>query len=152
MNIGRILLAIACASLAGCVSAPKINSAFNANEAAFIHQQGRGVIRGQAFLRRNDGIVVYAAGSDVVLIPKTIYSTERINALYRGAKINYFVPSPESPPGFEEATKRTKANGEGRFEFAGLADGDYYVVTKVMWLVGNAPQGGGTVEIIMTGQ
>lgn len=159
----RILMAALLGGLAGCVAAPKINSTFNASEAAFIHQQGRGTIKGQAFLRRNDGMVVYAAGSDVVLIPKTTYSSERINALYQGNKINYFVPSPASPPGFEESMKKTRANGEGRFEFANLADGDYYVVTKVVWLAGNASQGGAlmeqvsirqgsAVEIIMTGQ
>ncbi len=108
-------------------------------------------------------MVVYAAGSDVVLIPKTTYSAERINALYQGSKINYFVPSPASPPGFEEAMKKTKANGEGRFEFTNLSDGDYYVVTKVIWMVGSATQGGAimepvsirqgsAVELIMTGQ
>jgi hypothetical protein len=145
------------------VSAPKINASFNAADAAFIYQQGKGGIKGQAFLRRNDGIVIYAAGSDVVLIPKTTYSTERINALYGSGKINLYTPSPESPPGFEAATRQTKANGEGRFEFPNLADGDYYIVTKVIWMVGNMQQGGAlmeqaqiragaTVEVIMSGQ
>ena len=151
------------AGLAGCVAAPQLSTKFDPSEATFIHQQGNGSIKGQAFLRRNDGVVVYAAGSDVILIPKTTYSTERMNALYKGAKINYFVPSPETPPGYEAATKRSKANGEGRFEFTGLSDGDYFVVTRVQWMAGNIPQGGAlmenvairggsSVEVIMTGQ
>jgi len=163
MKLTSSVLVLICAGLASCVSAPKISSSFNPSDAAFIHQQGKGAIKGQAFLRRNDGIVVYAAGSDVVLIPKTTYSTERINALYGSGKINYYIPSPESPPGFESATRQTKANGEGRFEFPNLADGDYYVVTKVTWMAGNMPQGGAlmeraqiragaTAEIIMSGQ
>jgi hypothetical protein len=163
MHRTKITFIAAMAALAGCVAAPKITSTFNPSEAAFIHQQGKGSIKGQAFLRRNDGMVVYAAGSDVFLIPKTTYSSERMAALYRGGKMNKFVPSPEAPPGYAEAARSTKANGEGRFEFSSLADGDYFVVTQVQWMVGNLPQGGAlmepvsmrngaAVEIIMTGQ
>ena len=60
-------------------------------------------------------------------------------------------------------TKVTRANGEGRFEFKNIADGDYYVVTPVSWMAGNMPQGGSlmeratirggnTVDLVMTGQ
>jgi hypothetical protein len=139
---------LAAALLCGCVAAPEIKSTFDANEAAFIHKQGNGSISAQAFLRRNDGVVVYAAGSEVRLIPKTRYSEERITALYRGAKYNVYVPSPPSPPGFESAMKATKADGEGRFSFTGLADGDYYVVTSVKWLAGDVPQGGNLMESV----
>lgn len=163
MRTWKLAVALAaCVTFAGCVSAPTITSTFDPAEAAFIHKDGKATINAQAFLRRNDGMVVYAAGSEARLIPRTRYSTERINGIYRGAKINYFVPSPPSPPGFEDAMRVTRANGEGRFSFAGVADGDYYLVTSVIWMVGSNQQGGtllenvsvrnGTdVEVIMTG-
>ena len=91
-------------------------------------------------------MVVYAAGSTALLVPKTAYSTERMNAIYRGTKFNGFVPSPPSPPGYEQASKSTKADGEGRFSCTGLADGDSYVVTSVMWLAGDMRQGGSLME------
>ena len=138
--------ALAVGILCGCVAAPTIKSTFDPAEAAFIHKQGSGSVTAQAFLRRNDGMVVYAAGSDVRLIPKTKYSEERINALYRGSKYNTFIPSPPMPPGFESATRVTKADGEGRFSFNGLADGDYYVVTSVQWMAGDLTQGGALME------
>lgn len=159
-----ILACLAAILLQGCVSAPKIVSTFDPAEAAFINQAGTGRISGQAFLRRNDGMVVYAAGSDVILIPRTTYATERMNALYRGGKINSLVPEPENTdPRYISMTRKTRANGEGRFEFDGLADGDYYIVTRVVWLIGGYTQGGNlmetasirngqAVEIIMTGQ
>lgn len=158
------LAVIASVVLSGCVAAPKIISTFNPSEADFINKTGNGVISGQAFLRRNDGMVVYAAGSDVHLIPKTGYAQERMNALYRGGKINNMVPDPASTdPLYLAMTKTVRANGEGRFRFDGLADGDYFVVTKVVWVVGGSPQGGSlmetasirngqAVDLIMTGQ
>jgi hypothetical protein len=163
MKIRTILLTALAVGATACVAAPKLTTTFNPAEAAFIHQQGRGSVKGQAFLRRNDGMVVYAAGSEVGLVPKTTYSTERMNAIYRGGKMNYFVPAPETPAGYEAAMRKTKANGEGRFEFTGVADGDYYVATKVQWMAGDIAQGGSlmepvsvrngaTVEVIMTGE
>ncbi|WP_158498664.1 carboxypeptidase regulatory-like domain-containing protein [Martelella endophytica] len=147
----------------GCVTAPEPKTAFNADEAAFVHAEGRNTITGQAFLRRNDGVVVYAAGSDVHLIPKTAYSTERMDGIYRGAKINTYIQSPPMPDGYLAAMRDTRADGEGRFAFAGVADGSYYIVTTVEWLVGYTPQGGNLMEevsvkggetrdIIMTGR
>ena len=158
-----ILVCLAALLLNACVSAPKISSTFDPAEAAFIDKAGTGRISGQAFLRRNDGIVVYAAGSDVILIPRTTYATERMNALYGGGKINSLVPEPETDPRYVSMTKKTRADGEGRFEFHGLADGEYYIVTRVVWVVGGYTQGGGlmetanirngeAVDIIMTGQ
>jgi len=163
--MGKYWIAIiASIVLSGCVAAPKITSTFSPSEAEFINKTGSGSISGQAFLRRNDGMVVYAAGSDVHLIPRTTYAQERMNALYRGGKINNMVPDPEvTDPLYRSMTKTVRANGEGRFRFEGLADGDYFVVTKVVWLIGGSPQGGSlmetasirngqAVELIMTGE
>lgn len=159
-----IAACLAAAFLQSCVSAPTIVSSFDATEAAFIKAQGSGAISGQAFLRRNDGMVVYAAGSDVILIPRTTYAAERMNALYRGGKFNNMVPDPATTdPQYVAMTKRVRADGEGRFRFENVADGDYYVVTRVLWIVGNSPQGGSlmetasvrggqAVDLIMTGQ
>jgi hypothetical protein len=161
----RFIAAVSIALLAaGCVAAPNITSSFNPSEAEFINKSGLGVITGQAFLRRNDGIVVYAAGSDVVLVPKTAYAAERMNALYRGGKFNNIVPEPTTTdPLYRSMSRTVRANGEGRFRFEGLADGDYYVLTRVVWLIGSAQQGGNlmetasirngqSVDLIMTGQ
>lgn len=161
----KVLFAVAAtALLAACVAAPKINSTFDPNEVSFIKQDGKGSIKGQAFMRRNDGVVVYGAGSDVYLIPKGKYSEERINALYRGGKFNAYTPNPATTdPRYTDYTRTTKANGEGRFEFQGIADGEYYIAVQVMWMAGDMRQGGSlmerasikggnSVEVIMTGQ
>ena len=163
MKLKYVAALAAAIALTGCVSAPEIKSTFNPSEAAFINKIGNGTIKGQAFLRRNDGMVVYAAGSDVRLVPKSAYADERINAIYRGGKIGGYVQPVNNNQQYISMTKVTRANGEGRFEFKNLADGEYYVVTPVSWMAGNMPQGGSlmeratirggnTVELVMTGQ
>ena len=160
----RGALICCCLFISACVAAPTIVSTFNPQEAEFINKQGSGSISGQAFLRRNDGIVVYAAGSDVVLIPRTAYATERMNALYRGGKFNNMVPNPTTTdPRYVEMIRKTRADGEGRFRFDNLAAGQYYITTTVSWRAGDASQGGNLMEaatiaegenldLIMTGQ
>lgn len=159
----RLALVLCAALLAGCVATPQIQSTFNPAEAAFIHKPGRGSITGQAFLRRNDGVVVYAAGSRVTLIPRTTYSSERMQALYGGNRIApLWRASIPEPAGYSSYVREEKADGEGKFSFSGLADGEYYVVTTVYWMAGYNQQGGylmepvtirggNAVNVIMTG-
>lgn len=49
-------------------------------------------------------------------------------------------------PSYYDYTRTTIADGEGRFEFSGVADGRYYVVTDVVWMAGNYRQGGALME------
>lgn len=150
--------------LAGCASVGTLTTSFDANQAAIINQQGKGSITGQAFLRRNDGVVVYAAGSEVGLIPKTAYADERMNQIYGGGKYTAFGKTfKNTDPAYETFIRKTVADGEGKFTFANVADGQYYLTTVVQWMAGNWPQGGALMErvtvvdgkpvnVIMTGQ
>lgn len=163
MRLKSFAFLAALMAASGCVATPEVKSTFNASEAAFINKAGSGTIKGQAFLRRNDGMVVYAAGSDVRLIPKSTYADERMNLIYAGGKIGRYVQPVNNNPQYISMTKVTRANGEGRFEFKNVADGEYYVVTPVSWMAGDMRQGGSlmeratirggnSVELIMTGQ
>ncbi len=120
---------------------------FDPREAAFIHQPGPATLSGQAFLRRKDGIVVPAAGSIVRLIPATAHSRERMAALYGGRKFNRYMPQiPVTDPRYFEMMRTTRADGDGRFAFAGLADGDYYLTTRIEWEFEGLPRGGALME------
>lgn len=160
--------AFAALLLAGC-STVSVNTAFDPSAAAFIQTKGKATITGQAFLRRNDGIVVYGAGSTVQLIPKTAYSDARMTAIFKGAHEAPADPITGLPiavknddPQFAAYTRTVVANGEGRFTFPNVPDGTYYITAPVIWNV-QGPQGGtllGTatvaggqnVDVIMNGQ
>lgn len=157
-----VIATLLAGALAGCSPATLVTT-FNPSDAAFINEKGTATVKGQAFLRRNDGIVVYAAGSEVFLIPKTTYSDERMATIYGAGKMTTFLGSSfkNDDARFYEYVRKVVANGEGRFEFKDVAAGKYYVVTSVVWYV-QVQQGGSlmerttvadgqTVELIMTG-
>lgn len=131
----RFVLVVLCLFLAGCTTA-KLETSFDPQEAAYINNAGRGLIEGQAFLRRNDGIVVYAAGSEVVLIPATRYAEERIRAIFGSRRYASVLASKKfenDDARYYAHTKKTVADGEGRFIFANVAPGRYFVTTSVFW-------------------
>jgi hypothetical protein len=141
--------------LAGCAARTvQVSSTFDAKQAAYINTKGKATINGQAFLRRNDGIVVYAAGSKVFLIPVTAYAEERIAGLYQGKKyvngLERVKIEAGDNPEYESYMRTTKANGEGRFVFSEVAQGLYFVNTAVGWCVptqnGCDQQGGNLMD------
>lgn len=149
--------------LAGCVSGPKLEAVFDPNQAEAINQSGFGAVNGQAFITRSDGSVAYAAGSEVYLIPTSTYADAHMAYLFQGRKFNNTVEQPSTEPGYLAMTKRTKADADGRFNFSLLADGNYYLLTRITWKEGKADgggdlmefvslSGGQTVQVFMTGQ
>lgn len=137
-------------SLAACAGKPvALTTHFNPADVAWAVGNGPNGVSGQAFLRQQGGGVVTCAGEEVSLVPASPYSTERITARYgsstsgsAGALFGNRLPTAE--PGYESSFRRTHCDAQGNFSFPGLPDGDYYLVTKVVWTVGSNifPEGG----------
>ncbi|QNQ39382.1 hypothetical protein [Brucella intermedia] len=125
--------------LAGCVQTANIDTPFTENSFQYILRQGQATVSGQGFMRRRDGMVVYAAGSPVVLVPKVPYTEEAFN---KAQAAPFGVNFTNSDPRLKKYIRTTQANGEGRFSFSNVPDGSYYVVTKVQWMAGDVGQGG----------
>ena len=152
----KALTTIAAAFLAavllfGCVVVPPMQSVFYADEVAFIHERGTNTIKGNAFLRQKGGGVVSCAGSEVLLIPKGAYSTERMERLFGIATVKGYNPAgfgrraPAAPEGFFSATRETTCDIDGKFEFKNLSAGSYFITTDVFWTASSyfsPPQGG----------
>ena len=122
-------------ALASCgAGTATIQSRFDPADAAFALKGGTGRIEGQAFLRRNFGILVTAAGERVFLIPATPYARERFTGLFGGDKRAYYGNTVDDPPpDYYESRRETKVDMSGRFVFEDVAPGSYIVATRVFW-------------------
>ncbi|OYQ76059.1 hypothetical protein [Wohlfahrtiimonas chitiniclastica] len=164
----KILITIMPLLLTGCVTTEtvELSNEFNAKDAAFIYKSGKNTIKGNAFLRQNSGNVVTCAGNDVMLIPVTAYSQERMGHIYKLEDVG-FLPIYNSKITFNNDSndyksmiKNVKCNSDGQFEFNNVANGNYYVVAYVIWKAGSYQGGslmkkvsvknGSTEKLIMT--
>ena len=112
---------------------------FDPSQGRYVLASGSGAIEGQAFMRQAGGGVVTCAGEEVTLFPATAYQQERMQIIYgstdggsRTTGIGNFPP--DRDPRAEPLQRTTTCDAEGDFEFRGLAAGDYYVATKVVWM------------------
>ncbi|NNM72534.1 carboxypeptidase regulatory-like domain-containing protein [Enterovirga aerilata] len=111
-----------------------IGAAFDPRSAEYILKSGRGRIDGQAFLRRDYGRLVTAAGERVFLIPATSYAVERFDRMFGGDRRSYYGnPVEDPPPEYLTYRRETKVDMTGRFAFENLAPGRYIVATRVFW-------------------
>lgn len=154
--------------LAGC-AAPRqamvVEAPFNEAEAAEMMKPGKNTITGSALLRQQGGGVVTCAGSPVLLIPATAYAKERLaktfggSSVYRGAPPS-FAPTPAA---YGTHLRKGTCNAQGFFRFEEVADGEFFIVTQVLWTAGRyqlqqggsvygrtTVSGGKTVEVTIT--
>jgi len=121
---------LALVATVGCASNPSPpaprTATFDPSEYAAYDQAGDGVISGQAFLRTQGGEVRYGAGRAVHLHPVTSYSREWWNRVVLGGK--HLEPG---DPRAQAYQRTAIADGEGRFVFADIPAGEYYVVSSV---------------------
>jgi hypothetical protein len=119
--------------LLGCQTA-HVESVFDPKAAEFVLKPGTGRIDGQAFLRRDYGKLVTAAGERVFLVPATTYTMERFDRLFGGDYRSYFGNIVEEPPAdYYRYRRETKVDMRGKFTFENLAPGRYIVATRVFW-------------------
>jgi hypothetical protein len=144
----RIFPLLSCLLLAACNSAPAPTARFDPAEAAFLDKPGNTTIRGQAFLPDPTGQVAvrYAAGEVVRLIPATSYARARLGYYFKGEKFApaVSIPANDPDPDYLARQRVTKADPRGRFEFANVPPGRYFLSTQVIWKAENKylPDGG----------
>lgn len=152
----RIALVLCALMLSACAS--DVGVRFDPQEAAFIHQQGKTTIEGEAFFRAETGRVIYAAGEWVHLIPATSYADARFRAVFGSEKYlraTYLFLIQDADPTYMQFIRATKADSGGRFSFENVAPGRYYIWTTATWVPENwiIPAGGLIYEtIIVTGR
>ncbi len=147
-TLGMALISGACVGTEIEVASPFVPA-----QAAYVNQRGAASVRGQAFMRQLGGGVVTCAGEKVRLIPATAYTRERITKIYgnpEGGRINVYqgTSGKNLPPAYFRYMRQSICDAEGNFEFNGVADGTYYLVTRIVWMVPGSyfAEGGGVAK------
>ena len=116
--------------LGGCagVTPQEPTAVYNSAELLPYSRPGTGRIVGQAFLKNVMGEVKYATGNTVWLHPVTSLTTEWFTK-----HVVHEVPLVLGNPHPDDYSRQTLADAEGRFEFADLPPGDYYLTCLIAW-------------------
>lgn len=145
----RALVLFSALAITGCASSPTIvqlSSQFDKTAAENLLVDGINSVQGNALIRQQGGGVVTCAGNEVYFFPVTEYATERMMYIYRSNQKGYrrfgnykFVPDIQD---YQRLSKVTQCDAQGDFEFENLADGDFYIVTQIFWMVSYNRNGG----------
>lgn len=152
-NVNIISLLFVSLIVASCIPklvVPEINigSMFDRYKAMKLLEDGSNTIKGSALIRQRGGGVVTCAGNSVFLIPETPYARERMTVLYgntvRGYRDSSYRRISFKPdiPEYHELWKTTVCDVQGYFKFENVADGNFFVVTSIVWEVDYSNQGG----------
>jgi len=131
---------ISLAGLSACVPpSKKMTNKFDLAEHARFRNSGKASISGQAFLRQQGGGVVRCAGEEVVLVPATPFFREITDTFKSRAVPENMKELRES---YQPVSRKTFCDADGKFRFDNIPSGDWFISTKVQWIVGGVPQGG----------
>ncbi len=122
-----IVLLLVAFSLISCARTYDREATFIQEEYASYEGKGTAQVCGQAYLHLDGGNQHVASDNNVLLAPVTSYTEEAFNVkVLRGR--NLVDPDPQAMK-FEQ---HTKTDDEGRFCFADLPAGDYYIVADIV--------------------
>lgn len=143
MKTKSLILAALLATLSGCAThqyTPK--EKFDAVATKELLKNGSNSIKGSALIRQGGGGVVTCAGQEVGLAPATPYQQERMFAIYGNFYSGYNpafggrqVEFQGEDPEYKYLIKKTTCDAQGFFKFEKIADGDFYVVSVILWKV-----------------
>jgi hypothetical protein len=155
----------------GCVGSQQIvylSSPFDKDATKKIFENGNNTIKGSALIRQAGGSVVTCAGTEVQLFPATDYAKERTKYLYGNTdkgykdiqsslrtavrKRNHKTGQWEIAPNYifepdyveySEFTRKTIGDAQGYFEFKNVPDGEYFIISNIVWGTSSVNASGG---------
>lgn len=142
-----ILITALLISYSSCVQTYKLDKDFDAKQAKKLIQKGPNTIQGSALMRQKQGSVVHCGGNEIELVPVTEYASERIKHIYGSTEEGVKSISPQATefkpdnPAYHELVRTTTCDSQGKFKFENVANGEFFVTTRIIWGV-YASQGG----------
>ncbi len=126
--------------LEGCITSQpvKLSNTFDEEQARTMLRPGTNRIIGSAVMRQRGGGTVTCAGTTVTLVPETPYSSERLSMLYGSVDRGYCpmyrqLRFENEDARYRAATRQTKCDAQGAFEFDQVSDGNFYVISMIVW-------------------
>jgi hypothetical protein len=149
----RVAPAVFCAVLVASCQTARIDAPFDPSAAAYVFEKGSGTIEGEAFLRRDSGTIMTAAGERVFLIPATAYAVARFETMFGGDRRAYAGAAvDDAPEAYLRYRREAKVDMKGKFVFENVAPGRYIVATRVFWTETKSyfpvAQGGAIYDIV----
>lgn len=131
------------ALLAGCATVPQppayVSTPFDPAAYAWFSAEGDNTITGNAVLRTVGGDVRTCAASSVGLVPGGAYTRERMMLVYGNVERGYrSISAPgvqfaNDSPAYLAMLRQAPCDAQGNFTFTGLPDGEYFVLSRVVW-------------------
>ena len=117
---------------------------FDEAEYAALPTTGTALVRGQVLGITGGGEVKQGAGVKVVMFPATEYGNQRYAEQILGGKL---LNAPPDLRYMKNVFSRI-TDGDGRFEFADIPPGRYYIYSEITWVVDHQEHGGLVVRKI----
>jgi|JI8StandDraft_2_1071088.scaffolds.fasta_scaffold19885_4 hypothetical protein len=122
---------IALAALSACVTAERdMEARFSASDHAAWMARGSAEIKGEAFIRRPNGLLAKCSGGVVQLAPASPYFREWLAIRRGGARIANATSRTEE---HRAALRQTQCDQQGRFSFSDLPAGKWIVITRISY-------------------
>ena len=125
----------------GMNQAITIKAPFDESQAKTMLLPGSNQIKGSGLIRQAGGGVVTCAGNNVILMPVTNCAREWAKHVFGSDIEGYYSTDMYRSitfPGAElflNTVRLTKCDAAGFFNFTNVADGSFYVITRINWTV-----------------
>lgn len=162
--MNKYILILISAALTSCALPAKkvtLTNKFYSAAAERALQPGNNTISGSALITQRGGGIVTCAGREVDLLPANPYSTERMLAIYDSSEKGFKsiaagsqkIEFTETDPAYASNKRTTVCDAQGKFKFAKVTDGAYYLTTGIAWQINQYLTDGGILmrRVIVSG-
>jgi hypothetical protein len=153
----KTALAIFCCFIFGACGMNQtitIKAPFDESQAKIMLLPGTNQIKGSGLIRQAGGGVVTCAGNNVILMPVTNCAREWAKHVFGSDIQGYYSTGMYRSITFSGAdlflntVRLTNCDAAGFFNFTDVADGTFYVITRINWTVQNEIQGGSIMKSV----
>ena len=140
--------------LGGCMTYVSVNQEYDPSEVLWSLGDGKATIEGDAFLMRNDGVIVKCSGREVWLTPVSNYEIELVTKLTGspdggfnkfGFAHKYVDLNSKDYKLMANDSRKTVCDIDGKFKFHNIPSGEYYLSTGIFWKINEYSLEGGQI-------